>query len=105
MAARTSVLLDIGGDVGALVLTVPDRYLGREIEVSPVGDDARRTHTAVLERRVAGRTLCAAVDPGLRAGGWRGLGGRGGRARPVPLEGAGGGRAGRGGGPGGRPAA
>ena len=47
MAARTSVLLDIGGDVGALVLTVPDRYRGREIEVSPVGDDARRTHTAI----------------------------------------------------------
>lgn len=67
----TSVVLDIGGDVGALVLHTPDAYRGREIEVSPVDDDARRTHTAVLERRVAGRTCCAAVYPRLRAGEWR----------------------------------
>jgi hypothetical protein len=67
----TSVVLDIGGDVGALVLYTPDDYRGREIEVSPLGDDARRTHTGVHEREVAGRTFCAAVYPALPAGEWR----------------------------------
>ncbi len=67
----TSVVLDIGGDVGALVLYTPDGYRGREIEVSPQGDDGRRTHTGVLERKIGGRTLLAAVFPCLRAGEWR----------------------------------
>ena len=66
-----AVVLDIGDGVGALVLYTPGVYRGREIEVSPVGDDARRTHTGVLERRVGGRTFCAAVYPALAAGGWR----------------------------------
>jgi len=66
-----AVVLDIGAGVGALVLYVPDSYRGREIEVSPVGDDARRTHTGVLERRAGGRTFCAAVYPALAAGPWR----------------------------------
>jgi hypothetical protein len=65
------VVLDIGGDVGAMVLYTPPAYRGREIEVSPAGEDGRRVHTAVLERRVAGRTLFAAVYPELRAGDWR----------------------------------
>ena len=65
------VVLDIGDGVGALLLFTPDAYRGREIEVSPMGDDAARTHTAVLERRVAGRTFCAAVYPSLAAGEWR----------------------------------
>jgi hypothetical protein len=65
------VVLDIGDGVGALLLYTPDAYRGHEIEVSPVGNDVVRTHTAVLERRVAGRTLCAAVYPALAAGEWR----------------------------------
>ncbi len=69
----TSVVLDIGGDVGALVLYTPDAYRGREIEVSPVAGGARR-HTSVRERRVAGRTFCAAVYSELEAGEWRILG-------------------------------
>jgi hypothetical protein len=69
------VVLDIGADVGAMVLYTPPAYRGREIEVSPAGEDARRVHTAVLERRVAGRTLFAAVYPELRAGDWRIWGG------------------------------
>jgi hypothetical protein len=66
-----AVVLDIGDGVGALVLYTPSTYRGREIEVSPVGDDARRTHTGVLERSVGGRTFCAAVYPALAAGRWR----------------------------------
>jgi len=64
------VVLDIGGEVGALVLYTPPAYRGREVEVSPAGDDSRRTHTAVLERRTAGRTFFAAVYPELPAGDW-----------------------------------
>lgn len=33
----TAVMLDIGGDIGAVVLTLPDDLVGREIEVVPVG--------------------------------------------------------------------
>ncbi len=35
-AGQGSVLLDIGGDVGALVVTMPDELLGVEIEIRPV---------------------------------------------------------------------
>jgi len=62
------VLLDIGGDVGALVLVTPVELHGREIEVSPLGLDGRRVHAAVLERRVGDRVVFAAVYPELRAG-------------------------------------
>src|SRR5262249_29781934 len=65
------VVLDIGDDVGALVLYTPPEFRGREIEVSPVGDDAERVHTEVLERVVNGSTLLAAVYPRLRAGDYR----------------------------------
>lgn len=66
-----SVVLDIGDDVGALVLYTPPAHAGREIEVSPAGEDCRRTHTGVLPRRLDGRTCYAAVYPALRAGVWR----------------------------------
>jgi len=66
-----AVVLDIGDAVGALVLYTPDAYRGREIEVSPAGDDARRTHSGVLERHAGGRTFFAAVYPALPAGRWR----------------------------------
>lgn len=66
-----SVVLDIGDDVGALVLYTPPAYADREIEVSPAEDDSRRTHTGVLLRRLGGRAFHAAVYPALRAGVWR----------------------------------
>jgi hypothetical protein len=62
------VVLDIGGEFGALVLYVPPELRGREIEISPLGHDTQRVHTAVLERIVAGRTVFAAVYPQLAAG-------------------------------------
>jgi hypothetical protein len=65
------VVLDIGDGVGALVLYVPAALHGREIEVSPVGEDAMRTHTAVLERLVNGQRVYAAVYPELAAGVYR----------------------------------
>jgi hypothetical protein len=68
------VVLDIGGEVGALILYAPPELHGREIEVSRAGRSAR-VHAAVLERRIGGRTVFAAVYPGLDAGTydvWRG---------------------------------
>ncbi len=62
------VVLDIGGDVGALILYAPEGFRGKEIEVSPKGDDARRTHTAVWARRINGRLIFAGVYPALQEG-------------------------------------
>ncbi len=36
-AGQGSVLLDIGGDVGALVVAMPPSMVGTEIEIGPVG--------------------------------------------------------------------
>ena len=48
-----TVVLDIGADVGALVLYAPPQLDGAEIEVSP-GALAPRTHSVVRQRRAAG---------------------------------------------------
>jgi hypothetical protein len=62
------VVLDIGGDVGALIIITPARMAGEEIQVSPVHDPGGHTHAAVRERRL-GRDSChAAVYPALPAG-------------------------------------
>src|ERR1700747_912645 len=65
-----SVVLDIGQDIGALIIYAPAELRGREIEVSPPGSAAKRVHVEVLERRVNGRPVFAAVFPKLRAGGY-----------------------------------
>jgi hypothetical protein len=65
-----SVVLELGRDVGALVLEAPAALLGREIEISPAGGAvaAGRTHSLVRERRTAAGTSYAAVYPGLAGG-------------------------------------
>jgi hypothetical protein len=64
-----SVVLDIGDDVGALVLYTPAEFHRREIEVCPVSEPSSpRVHSAVLERSVNGRVLYAATYPELRVG-------------------------------------
>lgn len=70
-AGRGSVVLDIGGDVGALVLHTRDDMVGREIEISPVGRDQERSHVEVLPRRTpSGSVQPTAVYGALRDGGW-----------------------------------
>jgi hypothetical protein len=64
-------VVDIGGNVGALVLFTDERFLDREIEISPIGDETRRTHTAIHQRVVGGRLLFAGVYPDLPAGNYR----------------------------------
>jgi hypothetical protein len=63
-----SVLLDIGQDIGALLVYTSPELRGREIEVNPTGNAARRTHTEVLERTANGRSIWAAVFAALPAG-------------------------------------
>jgi hypothetical protein len=63
-----TVVLDIGQDIGALIIYTAPELCGREIEVSPRQSDAKRVHVNVLERRIDGRPVFAAVFPGLREG-------------------------------------
>jgi hypothetical protein len=63
------IVLDIGGDTGALILYTPAELVGREIEVSREGEP--RTHTEVLERRINGQAVFAAVYAYLPAGHYR----------------------------------
>jgi hypothetical protein len=63
-----SVVVDIGGNVGALVLYTGAEQLGVEIDVEALGEPGSRTHVAVRERHVGGATTFAAVYPALVAG-------------------------------------
>jgi hypothetical protein len=63
-----SVVLELGGGVGALVLHAPARLRGREIEISPVTNALRRTHSLVRERHTAAGASYAAVYPQVPAG-------------------------------------
>lgn len=64
-----SVVLDIGGNTGALVIVTGPEWQGREIEVSPKGQDPPvRTHVAVRPRHVEGGVRYTAVFPALPAG-------------------------------------
>ena len=81
-------VLDIGGDVGALILYTDAEYDEREIEVSLVDEahdhgeeqtrehghehgHGHRTHTAIHERRAGSQTTYAGIYPQLKAGTYR----------------------------------
>jgi hypothetical protein len=66
-----TVVLELGADVGALVLLTPAEMDGREIEISrddPAARAARRTHSQVRARHMPTGTKYAAVYPDLPAG-------------------------------------
>jgi hypothetical protein len=69
-AGQGPVVLDIGGDVGALVIAMPESVAGVEIEIRSVGDSrpAHVSHVAVVGRPVAAGTVWSAVFPELREG-------------------------------------
>jgi hypothetical protein len=66
-----NAILDIGGDIGALILTTGAEYAGREIEISPIKEPAARIHTAIHERRIGDRVVYAGIYPQLKAGTYR----------------------------------
>ncbi|MEZ0092427.1 hypothetical protein [Streptacidiphilus sp. EB129] len=63
-----SVLVDIGGDIGALIIHTPAGLHGAELELSPADTPGLRTHMAVRERRGHGPTRHAAIFPSLACG-------------------------------------
>jgi hypothetical protein len=89
-AGQGSVLLDIGDDVGALVVTMPEATVGLEVEVQPVGAAGPRhshphahehghdhshdhahdhlVHVAVVPRPVGDATVPSLVYPELATG-------------------------------------
>ena len=83
-AGQGSVLLDIGDDVGALVVTMPAHLVGEEVEIldAPHHHDhdhhhdhshshSHRPHVAVVARPVAGGSVPSLVFPELVEGTYR----------------------------------
>lgn len=87
-AGPGTVVLDIGGDIGAAVITAGDASAGRELEIRPAGTSWSGRHVAFHRRRTAAGHLTAAVFPQLPAGQWevRMMGG-GGIAYPLSVRG------------------
>ncbi len=70
-SARTHpehVVLEIGGELGALIVYTDPVLHGKEIEISPRGEDERRSHKDVLERSRAGTPSFAAVFDRIEEG-------------------------------------
>jgi len=80
-AGQGSVLLDIGGDVGAVVVEMPVEMEGVEVEIRPddggvhdhdhdhgEGSHSHHPHVAVVNRPVEGGQLPALVFPEVREG-------------------------------------
>jgi hypothetical protein len=69
-AGQGAVLLDIGGDVGALVVTMPASMLGDEVEVVTSADSPghHRPHVAVVPRPTPGGAVPSLVFPELVEG-------------------------------------
>ena len=61
------VVLDIGGDIGALLVLVPDSLEGEEIDISVAGGSPF-AHTGVHLRGRPGQERLTAVYPELRTG-------------------------------------
>lgn len=62
------VVLEIGEDLGALIVYTEPALHGKEIEISPTGADHARSHKDVLERSRADRPAFTAVFDQLPEG-------------------------------------
>jgi hypothetical protein len=87
VAGQGPTVLDIGDDVGALVLYTSVELVGAEIEISPDGEPDRRRHVAVHPRQYPGGTAYAAVYYGLEAGSYQLWAADGSVALTVAIEG------------------
>ena len=62
-------MLDIGGDIGALILYADEECLGREVDLTPVGlPRSHHTHTMIRRRCAVDHEFVAGVYPELLAG-------------------------------------
>ncbi|WP_426561462.1 hypothetical protein ACPPVT_14645 [Angustibacter sp. McL0619] len=67
-AGQGPVAVEVGSGVGALLLWTGPEMDGAELDITPVGHEARRRHVAVLPRHLPDRTVHAAVYPLLTPG-------------------------------------
>jgi hypothetical protein len=64
-----ALMLDIGGDVGALIIYAEESCLGLEIDVTPIGAPrSHHMHTMIRRRRSFDREFIAGVYPELVEG-------------------------------------
>jgi len=64
-----ALVLDIGGDIGALVLYAEESCLGMEIDLTPTGAPrSHHMHTMIRRRRAVDREFIAGVYPELVEG-------------------------------------
>ncbi|BCY12264.1 phospholipase [Actinoplanes sp. L3-i22] len=67
-SGQGTVMLNIGGSIGALIIDTSARFHGHEIEISPVATPEQRQHAAVRARYIRGGvTYCVVID-GLAEG-------------------------------------
>ncbi|MDQ1474905.1 MAG: hypothetical protein QOE62_134 [Actinomycetota bacterium] len=62
-SGEATVVLDIGGEIGALVLHTPHELAGREIDIFRAGEQGPAMHSAVRARELPGGSVHAAVYP------------------------------------------
>ncbi len=83
------VVLDIGGNTGALIIHADPECHDLQIEICPTGhEDGKREHQHILERPMPGQTMYAAVFGGLPEGRYTLLTHNTVRERDVLIEGA-----------------
>jgi hypothetical protein len=85
--AEAAVVLDIGGDIGAVVVRTPPALAGLEIELAREREEVPFVHTAVRERHLPDRVVHAAVFAEVPAGTYTLLGVGAQPARPVTVTG------------------
>jgi hypothetical protein len=73
-----SVVAEIGGDHGALIVHVPPEWRGEEIEIRRASEPWAGRHVAVLQRRLPQRDDFSAFFPSLERGEYQV------RCRPTP---------------------
>ena len=64
----SGAVLDIGGDVGAVVVYLGSQATGEELDIQPVGDPAGRFHTGIHPRPLDNGVVRVAVFPEVRSG-------------------------------------
>ena len=76
-SGQGAVLLDIGGDIGAMVVTLDRSALGTELHLRSEAEPNRDVHTGVWERDLGGGRVTAAVFAELVEGAYEVLDARG----------------------------
>ena len=87
-ASGAAPVLDIGGDVGALVVYLGVVPSSGELEACPAGEPSGRFHTGVHVRPVGDALVPVAVFPAVVAGTYDLLDEQGGPVATVVVEGA-----------------